>query len=123
MGGSILMISAPITASCRVQYGAAYTCPRSITRIPSSGRLIGGTSSQKRARDHHPMHLAGAFADSTDSRLAIPSLDRKFLADAVAAVNLPGAIDYPAEHFARVELRDRRLGAEVLAAVGLPRAL
>src|SRR5271155_584596 len=69
------------------------------------------------------MHFAGAFADSADSRLAMPALDWKFLADAVAAVDLHGAIDHAAEHLARIELRDRRLGAEVLAAVGLPRAL
>src|SRR5208282_5809780 len=67
------------------------------------------------------MHFAGAFADSTDSRLAIPALDWKFLADAVAAVDLHGAIDHAAEDLARIQLRDRRLGAEILAAVGLPR--
>src|SRR4029077_14282929 len=38
-------------------------------------------------------------------------------------MNLHGAIDYAAEHLARIELRDRRLGAKILAAVGLPRAL
>src|ERR1700722_1367011 len=88
----------------------------------SSGKLIVGYSSQKRSRDHHPMPLAGTFANSSDARLAIPSLDREFLADAVAAVNLHCAIDHAPEHFARVELRDRRLGAEILAAVRLPRA-
>src|SRR4030081_2050501 len=66
------------------------------------------------------MHFAGAFADSADARFAIPSLDGKFFADAVAAVNLHGAIDDAAKHFARVELCDRGLGAEVFAAVGLP---
>src|SRR5258705_1702935 len=69
------------------------------------------------------MYFARAFADSADARLAIPSLDRKFFAHAVAAVNLHGAIDDSAQHFARVELRDRGLGAEILAAIGLPRAL
>src|ERR1700735_411034 len=67
------------------------------------------------------MHFAGAFADSADSRLAVPALDWKFLADAVAAVNLHGAIDNAAEYLARIELRDRRLRAEILPAVGLPR--
>src|SRR5690349_7190631 len=69
------------------------------------------------------MHLAGTFADSADARLAIPSLDRKFLADAVTAMNLHRAIDHAAEHLTRIELCDRRLGAKVLTAVGLPRAL
>src|SRR5580700_1795221 len=68
------------------------------------------------------MHFAGTFADSADSRLAVPSLDRKLLADAVPAMNLHRTIDHAAEHLARIELRDRRLGAKVLAAVGLPRA-
>src|ERR1700679_1231333 len=68
------------------------------------------------------MHFAGAFADSADARLAVPSLDRKLLADAVAAMNLHGAIDHAAKHFARIELCDRRLDAAVLAAVSLPRA-
>src|SRR5579862_7338086 len=69
------------------------------------------------------MDFAGAFADSADAGLAVPSFDREFFADAVAAVNLHGAIDYAAEDFARIELCDRRLGAEVLAAIGFPRAL
>src|SRR5712675_2428538 len=69
------------------------------------------------------MYFARAFPDSADARLAIPSLDRKFFADAVAAVNLNSAIDDSAQHFARVEFRDRGLGAEILAAIGLPRTL
>src|SRR6266436_1479252 len=69
------------------------------------------------------MHFAWAFADSADARLAIPSFDWELFADAVAAVNLHRAIDDSAQHFARVELRDRRLGAEILAAIGFPCAL
>src|SRR5208283_790999 len=105
------------------------TCPRSITRTASSGKpgrliapLLVRSSSQKRAGDHHSMHFARAFADPADSRLAVPALDGELLADAVAAVNLHGAIDHAAEHFARIELCDRRLGAEILAAIGLPRS-
>ena len=37
-------------------------------------------------------------------------------------MNLHGTIDHAAEHLARIELRDRRLGAKVFATVGLPRA-
>src|SRR5258708_36732328 len=69
------------------------------------------------------MHFARPFADSTDARLAIPSLDRKFFAYAIAAVNLPREIDHPAQYFARVEFRNRCLRAEILAAIRLPRAL
>src|ERR1700730_9589701 len=78
------------------------------------------SSSEERAGDYHAVHFARAFTDSADARLAIPSLDWKFFADAVAAVNLHGAIDDSAQHFARVEFRDRGLGAEILAAIGLP---
>src|SRR5216683_232682 len=69
------------------------------------------------------MHFRGPFANSPDARLAIPSLNREFLADAVTAVNLHRAVDYAAQHFAGIQLGDRRLGAEILAAIGLPRAL
>src|SRR5271155_4756565 len=69
------------------------------------------------------MHLRWSFADTADACLAVPSLERQFLADAVTAVNLHGAIDHAAEHLAGIQLRNRCLGAEVLAAVGLPRAV
>jgi hypothetical protein len=58
--------------------------------------------SQQVACDDHPMHFRGAFADATDARLAIPALERKFLAHAVTAVNLHRAIDHAAEHLARI---------------------
>src|SRR6266851_3274530 len=135
-GGSILMISAPICASCKVQYGAAKICPRSITRIPSSGRPIELSSSspprrrrhrarsaQQVARDHHPMHFRGAFADPADARLAVPSLERKLLAHAIAAVDLHRAVDHAPQRLARIQFRDRRFHPRVLAAVGLPRAV
>src|SRR5581483_1652016 len=80
-------------------------------------------SAQQRARDNHPVHFGRAFADSANPRLTVPSLERQFLAHAIAAVDLHGAIDNAAEHLARIELGDRRLGAEILAAVRLPCAV
>src|SRR5208282_471294 len=83
----------------------------------------GARSAKEIASDNHPMHLRWSLTDAADARLAVPSLERQFLADAVTAVNLHGAIDHAAEHFARIQLRNRCLGAEVLATISLPRAV
>src|SRR5579872_7621277 len=63
-------------------------------------------SAQQVARDHHPMHFRGAFADPADARLAVPSLERKLLAHAVTAMDLHRAINHAAERLTGVEFRD-----------------
>src|SRR5438309_361609 len=67
------------------------------------------------------MHFRRAFADAADARLAVPSLEREFLADTVAAVDLHRAVDYAAEHLTRIKLGNRGFHPGVLLAVGLPR--
>jgi len=89
------------------------------SRVPSSGRSL-VEPHLKIDRSETPSHtdaLARALPNPADARLSGTSLDRKFLADAVAALKLHAPIDYAAKHFAGRELWRSTLGAEVLAAV------
>src|SRR5262245_17659434 len=69
------------------------------------------------------MDFGRPFADATHAGLAIPALERKLLRPAVAAVDLHGRVDDASEHLARIELRDRRFHARVLAPVRFPGAV
>src|SRR5262245_39022185 len=80
-------------------------------------------SAEERARDDHAVNLGRPLADAAHARLAVPALERKFLRDAVGAVDLHGGVDDAAQHLARVELGHRRLDPRVLAPVGLPGAV
>src|SRR6185436_4022487 len=81
----------------------------------------GDWSSQKMSRDDHAVHFGGAFTDAAHAGLPVPALQREFLGDAVAAVDLDGGVDDATEHLARVQLGHRGFHARVLAAIGLPR--
>src|SRR5882724_3885530 len=89
----------------------------------SSAMVVPPGSAEERARDHHAVDLGRPLADTAHARFTVPALERKFLRDSVAAVDLHRGIDDAPEHLARVELRDRRLDPRVLPAVGLPGAV
>src|SRR5215831_9324398 len=97
-----------------------------MTRIPSSGRAIKRLpsimrSAQQVAGDYHAMDFRGAFANTADARLTIPSLERELLADAVAPMDLHRAIHDPAKHFTGVKFGNRGFHPRVFPTITLPR--
>src|SRR5260370_17335169 len=81
------------------------------------------SSAEKRSGVHNADLFGWALADAAHAGLAVPALEREFLADAVAAVDLHRGVDHASEDLARIELGNGGLDPRVLAAVGLPRAL
>src|ERR1051325_4351401 len=72
------------------------------------------------ARDHHAVHLGGAFADALDAHLAIPALQRHLARQPKPAEHLDAAVDHLAGHLGGVDLTDRGIDLDVLPEVALP---
>src|SRR5581483_9460685 len=71
-------------------------------------------------RDHHALHLVRSLADLEDLLVAVEARDRRFLHEAVAAVDLERGVDDAMRELAGVELRHRRLEAELALLVLQP---
>src|SRR5687768_3158598 len=95
----------------------ARPCRADGTTTPFRSRPL----SQQLFCDDHALHLARAFVDAEDARVAVGALDRGALHVAHPAVDLQHAVRDPAGHLGRVHLHHRGLERRPPALVQPPR--